>query len=66
MPWEEDPTAQVICDLVHQDGRAVEFTPRNVLKRVVAAYDKRGLEAGRGARDRVLPRAQEPRSRTIR
>ena len=43
VPWEEDPTAQVICDLVHQDGRAVEFTPRNVLKRVVAAYAKLGL-----------------------
>ena len=43
VPWEEDPTAQVICDLVHQDGRTVEFTPRNVLKRVVAAYDKLGL-----------------------
>jgi len=33
----------VICDLVHQDGRLVEFTPRNVLRKVVAAYDKRGL-----------------------
>ncbi len=44
VPWEEDPTAAVICDLVHQDGRSVEFTPRNVLKRVVAAYDKLGLK----------------------
>jgi glutamine synthetase len=44
VPWEEDPTAQVICDLVHQDGRSVEFTPRNVLKRVVAAYEKQGLK----------------------
>jgi len=43
VPWEEDPTAQVICDLVHQDGRVVEFTPRNVLKRVVAAYADDGL-----------------------
>lgn len=43
VPWEEDPTAAVICDLVHQDGRSVEFTPRNVLKRVLAAYDRRGL-----------------------
>src|SRR6478609_801190 len=43
VPWEEDPTAAVICDLVHQDGRSVEFTPRNVLKRVLAAYDKLGL-----------------------
>ncbi|MFD2055146.1 glutamine synthetase family protein [Mesorhizobium calcicola] len=44
VPWEEDPTAAVICDLVHQDGRSVEFTPRNVLKRVLAAYDRRGLK----------------------
>ncbi|TYR32051.1 glutamine synthetase [Mesorhizobium microcysteis] len=44
VPWESDPTAQVICDLVHQDGRSVEFTPRNLLRRVVAAYDERGLK----------------------
>ncbi|MGC5843751.1 MULTISPECIES: glutamine synthetase family protein [unclassified Mesorhizobium] len=44
VPWEEDPTAAVICDLVHQDGRSVEFTPRNVLKRVLAAYADRGLK----------------------
>ena len=43
VPWEEDPTAQVICDLVHQDGRFVEFTPRNVLKRVVHLYAEDGL-----------------------
>jgi len=42
VPWETDRTAQVICDLVHQDGRQVEFTPRNVLKRVVAAYAELG------------------------
>lgn len=44
VPWEDDPTAAVICDLVHQDGRTVEFTPRNVLKNVVAAYDRLGLK----------------------
>ena len=44
VPWESDPTAQVICDLVHQDGRDVEFTPRNVLRRVVEAYAERGLK----------------------
>lgn len=43
VPWESDPTAQVICDLAHQDGRMVEFTPRNVLRRVLAAYDRLGL-----------------------
>ncbi|WP_157018577.1 glutamine synthetase family protein [Mesorhizobium xinjiangense] len=44
VPWESDPTAQVICDLVHQDGREVEFTPRNVLKRVMRAYDAHGFK----------------------
>jgi glutamine synthetase len=44
VPWESDPTAQVICDLVHQDGRDVAFAPRNVLKRVVAKYAEHGLE----------------------
>jgi len=42
VPWEDDPTAQVICDLVHQDGRVVDFTPRNVLKGIVAAYERLG------------------------
>src|SRR5690606_34511074 len=46
VPWETDPTAQVICDLVHQDGRTVEFVPRNVLKRVIRAYEERGFRAG--------------------
>ncbi len=44
VPWEEDPTAAAICDLVHQDGRSVAFAPRNVLKRVIGAYDKLGLK----------------------
>ncbi|MCO4318726.1 glutamine synthetase family protein [Phyllobacterium sp. 21LDTY02-6] len=44
VPWESDPTAQVICDLVNKEGQAVEFTPRNVLKRVVAAYNRKGLK----------------------
>jgi glutamine synthetase len=43
VPWESDPTAQVICDLVHQEGHSIEFTPRNVLRRVVGLYEKHGL-----------------------
>jgi glutamine synthetase len=42
VPWESDPTAQVICDLVGADGKDIAYTPRNVLKRVVAAYEKKG------------------------
>jgi len=43
VPWESDPTAQVICDLVHQDGQDTEFTPRNVLRNICKAYEKLGL-----------------------
>ncbi|TNB49171.1 glutamine synthetase [Martelella lutilitoris] len=42
VPWETDPTAQVICDVVGADGEEVPYTPRNVLKRVVELYEKRG------------------------
>lgn len=44
VPWEEDPTAQVICDLVYQDGVRVEYTPRNVLRHIVNAYTQMGLK----------------------
>lgn len=44
VPWESDPTAQVICDLVRQDGSAVEYSPRNVLKHVVAKYAELGIK----------------------
>ncbi len=42
VPWESDPTAQIICDLVDQQGQAVGYTPRNVLKRVMGLYEARG------------------------
>jgi len=44
VPWESDPTAQVICDMVDQQGNPVEYTPRNVLKRVVEAYRAKGMK----------------------
>jgi len=44
VPWESDPTAQVICDLVYQDGRDTQFTPRNVLRGVCKAYESLGLK----------------------
>ncbi|MEN3793127.1 glutamine synthetase family protein [Fulvimarina sp. MAC3] len=42
VPWETDPTAQVICDLVDQTGGRVGYTPRNVLKHVMGLYEARG------------------------
>ncbi|MFB2549481.1 glutamine synthetase family protein [Ensifer soli] len=42
VPWETDPTAQVICDIASSTGGDVPYTPRNVLKNVVDLYRKRG------------------------
>jgi glutamine synthetase len=44
VPWESDPTAQVICDMANPDNSPVAYTPRNVLKKVVDAYRKKGLK----------------------
>ncbi len=41
VPWYEEPTAQVICDAHYLDGAPVEFSSRNLLKRVLALYDDR-------------------------
>lgn len=38
------PTAQVICDLVYQNGQVVDYTPRNVLRKVIDFYTKMGLK----------------------
>lgn len=44
VPWESDPTAQVICDMQDHKDIPVQHTPRNVLKRVVDAYREKGLK----------------------
>ena len=41
-PWTGDWTLQVIHDAYDQDGNAIPFAPRNVLKSVVDAYAARG------------------------
>lgn len=45
VPWAQDPTAQVIHDAFHRDGRPVELAPRQVLKNVVDLYAKKGWKA---------------------
>jgi len=42
-PWTGDWTLQVIHDAFDRDMKVIPFSPRNVLKRVVAAYEARGL-----------------------
>ncbi|MEM8750676.1 MAG: glutamine synthetase family protein [Pseudomonadota bacterium] len=42
VPWETDPTAQVICDMEDHTGKTIAYTPRNVLRRVLKAYEAKG------------------------
>ncbi|MEG8099249.1 glutamine synthetase family protein [Candidatus Liberibacter brunswickensis] len=44
VPWEIDPTAQIVCDVVDYDCEEVTYTPRNVLKRVLNFYSQNGLK----------------------
>ncbi|WP_246189407.1 glutamine synthetase family protein [Pseudoxanthomonas kalamensis] len=39
VPWATDPTAQVIHDCLTKDGKPHELAPRNVLRRVLNAYE---------------------------
>jgi glutamine synthetase len=42
VPWESDPTAQVICDIGGSTGDKVTYTPRNVLRTVLELYKAKG------------------------
>ena len=42
VPWETDPTAQIVCDIHGSDGTPIGTTPRNVLRRVLELYAARG------------------------
>jgi len=45
VPWEDEPTAQIIHDAYHADGRPVEIAPRQVLRRIVELYANHGWQA---------------------
>ena len=44
VPWYEDPTAQIICDAVNLNGSSVINSSREVLKKILALYEKIGYE----------------------
>lgn len=44
VPWYDEPTAQVICDAHHHDGRPVAHATRYVLQRVLDLYRRRGWQ----------------------
>ncbi|MEM0908866.1 MAG: glutamine synthetase family protein [Pseudomonadota bacterium] len=43
VPWASDPAAQLIHDARYKDGRPVDHAPRQVLKRVVELYERKGM-----------------------
>ncbi|XWN34569.1 MAG: glutamine synthetase family protein [Devosia sp.] len=43
VPWASDPAAQLIHDARYKDGRPVDHAPRQVLKRVLELYARKGL-----------------------
>lgn len=42
VPWAKEPTAQIIHDCVRFDGRPVDLSPRNVLRRIIELYAAEG------------------------
>ena len=62
-PGYKTPTAYVITDAFHADGKPVAIAPRQVLKEVIAALCRAWLAAGRRPRARVLPHRDQHRSR---
>ena len=42
VPWAKEPTAQIIHDCVQFDGVAVDLSPRQALKQILARYAERG------------------------
>lgn len=40
VPWADDATLQIICDMETSDGEPLEIAPRNVLRRILQFYDK--------------------------
>ena len=44
LPWAKEPTAQVIHDCVDENGKAIEYSPRQVLRRVLDLYRDEGWQ----------------------
>ena len=42
VPWNEEPTAQVICDAYYHTGKPVDISSRYLLRRIVELYADKG------------------------
>ena len=45
IPWNKEPTAQIICDLHYSDGSPSALAPRQVLKNIIDLLDEEQLKA---------------------
>ncbi|MBS1184351.1 MAG: puuA 2, partial [Proteobacteria bacterium] len=45
VPWASEPTAQIIHDAFHRDGRPFDLGPRQILRKIVGLYERDGLKA---------------------
>ena len=45
IPWNKEPTAQIICDLHYSDGSPSALAPRQVLKNIINLLDEEKLKA---------------------
>ena len=45
IPWNKEPTAQIICDLKYGTNEPSEIAPRQVLINVINELEKEGLKA---------------------
>jgi glutamine synthetase len=45
LPWEDEATAMIIHDCFTPSDKAVEFSPRNILKKVIDLYNQQGWKA---------------------
>lgn len=43
IPWGDDPSVQIICDMKTREGANVPVAPRNVLRRILDLYAAEGL-----------------------
>lgn len=42
VPWADDVSLQVICDMFNRDGTPLQIAPRTILQKVMQAYAARG------------------------
>lgn len=45
IPWNKEPTAQILCDLHYSTNEPSEIAPRQVLKNIIQLLDEKNLKA---------------------